>query len=287
MPGGPLDQPYLSILYFQSGDVAGVDATASVKVGGRSIRGARWAVRMATNDHLPVGPRPLDDSPLGLVWLSDTPLPARDPRKIYKLQAFPDGPHHESAHHIQPVTREICLMPVNHKDTLPGLGVPQDKPLLGNDPIFFHRVAPSTLDIMVAYNQVEPILLVELVQQVKDALVRLTDAVELPVLPQLIAVSNFNIREPLVVIVGQRVKEQPFVPGKGIGATFISSVTVTEQDNPAGIVKGNFGGGLKDLGQPPARHSTPNTLGHSVIPQWQRFLGESCTCDCHLSKLPF
>jgi hypothetical protein len=65
----------------------------------------------------------------------------------------------------------------------------------------------------------------------------------------------------------QRLKEYPFIPGKGICPAVVTPVTITEKDDPTSIVKKNFSSCLKHLGQPTMRQGTPNIPGSSRILQ--------------------
>jgi hypothetical protein len=84
---------------------------------------------------------------------------------------------------VEAITLEIGLMPMNHKNTLPGSGVSQDESLLSDHSIFFDLVAPASLDVVVAHDKVKAILLVEPVQQVKDTSMSIPNVAEAPVLP--------------------------------------------------------------------------------------------------------
>jgi hypothetical protein len=97
--------------------------------------------------------------------------------------------------------------------------------------------------------------------------VSLPNIAEPPVLPEFVAISDFNVSEPLSIIVVQRVKEYLFIPGKGICPAVITPVTIAKKDDPESIVKENFTGRLKHLGQPTMRQGTPNIPGSSRILQ--------------------
>jgi hypothetical protein len=103
---------------------------------------------------------------------------------------------------VESVALEIGLMPVHAKDPLPGAGVLQDQPLVRHHPFLLHPIVPVALDLVVAHDELQPLLSVKLVQQIKYSPVCVPDGAELPVLPQFVAVSDFDVREPLISIVG-------------------------------------------------------------------------------------
>jgi hypothetical protein len=118
------------------------------------------------------------------------------------LQPFPDVTRPESTHGVEPVALEIGLMPVHAKDPLPGAGVLQDQPLVRRHPILLYLIVPVALDLVVAHNELQPLLSVKLVQQIKNPFVRAPDGAELPIFPQFVAISDFDVREPLLAIMG-------------------------------------------------------------------------------------
>jgi hypothetical protein len=126
-------------------------------------------------------------------------------------------------------------------------------------------ITPASLDVMVAHDEVEPILLIEPMQQVKGASMSIPNVAEPPVLPQLVAVSNFNVGKTFPEIMSQCVKEHSFIPGKGIGPAVIPSVAIAEKGNPTRIIIENFLSGLKDLRQSPVCQAAPNIVGDSRI----------------------
>jgi hypothetical protein len=119
-----------------------------------------------------------------------------------KLQPFPDVTRPESAHGVESVALEIGLMSMHAKDPLPGASVLQDQPLVRHHPFLLHPIVTVALDLVVAHDELQPLLSVKLVQQIKDLPVCAPDGAELPVLPQFIAISDFDVREPLLAIVG-------------------------------------------------------------------------------------
>ena len=159
-------------------------------------------------------------------------------------------------------------MPVNYKDALPGSGMSQDQPFSSGHPVLLHVITPASLDIVVAHDEMESVLLVKSVQQVKDALMGIPNIAEPPVLPQFVAISNFNIGETLPEVVSQCLKEQSFIPGKGIGPAVVPPVAVAEKGDPARIIIEDFLGRLKDFRQAPVRQAAPNIVGDSGVLQW-------------------
>jgi len=159
-------------------------------------------------------------------------------------------------------------MPVNHKDALPGSDMSQDQSFSSGHPILLHVIVPASLDIVVAHDEMESVLLVKSVQQVKDAPMSLPNITEPPVLPQFVAISNFNIGETFPEVVNQCVKEQVFIPGKSIGPAIVPPVAVAKKGDPARIIIEDFLGCLKDFCQTPVRQVEPNIAGDSRILQW-------------------
>jgi hypothetical protein len=85
-------------------------------------------------------------------------------------------------------------------------------------------------------------VLIELMQQIKDARVCTSDVIELPILPQFVTVTDLDVSESLVVVMGQCLDEQFFVLDERICPAVVSPVTVTEENEAGGIVKeDNFG----------------------------------------------
>ena len=138
-------------------------------------------------------------------------------------------PDHEPARDIEAVTLEIGLMPVNHKDALPGSDMSQDQPFSSGHPVLLYVIAPASLDVVVAHDEMESVLLVKPVQQVKDASMSIPNIAEPPVLPQFVAISNFNIGETFPEVVNQCLKEQSFIPGKSIGPAIVPPVAVAKK----------------------------------------------------------
>ncbi len=158
-------------------------------------------------------------------------------------------------------------MSVNHKDALPGSGMSQDQSLSSDHPVLLYVITPASLDVVIAHDEVEPILLVKPVQQVKGASMSIPNVAEPPVLPQLVAISNFNVGKTFPEIKSQCVKEHSFIPGKGIGPAVIPPVAIAEKGNPTRIIIENFLGCLKDFCQSPVRQAAPNIVGDSRILQ--------------------
>ncbi len=176
-------------------------------------------------------------------------------------------PDYEPAHDIETITLEIGLVPVNHKDALPGSGMSQDQSLLGDHPVLLDMITPASLDVVVAHDEVEPILLVKPVQQVKGASMSLSNIAEPPVLPQLVAISDFNIGKTFPEIMSQCMEEHSFIPGKGICPAVVPPVTIAEKGDPTRIIIENFLSGLKDFCQSPVCQVAPNIVGGSRILQ--------------------
>jgi len=156
-------------------------------------------------------------------------------------------------------------MPVNYKDALPGSGMSQDQPFSSGHPVLLYVIAPASLDVVVAHDEMESVLLVKPVQQVKDASMSIPNIAEPPILPQLVAISNFNIGETFSEVVSQCVKEQSFIPGKGIGSAVVPPVAVAKKSDPARIIIENFLGCLKDFRQTPVCQAAPDIVGDSGV----------------------
>ena len=68
-------------------------------------------------------------------------------------------------------------------------------------------MTPSIMDVVIPDHDVEPPLLIESVQHIKRAPVRMEYVAESPILPQLVPVADFDVGESLAMIVSQRLKE--------------------------------------------------------------------------------
>jgi len=86
----------------------------------------------------------------------------------------------------------------------------------------------------------EPFFLVEFAHQPKDMTVCSPYIRKPLVLPKLIRVSDFNVSEPLIVIVIQCTKKESLIMSKVICPTVVTSVTVAKENEFRGIVKWNF-----------------------------------------------
>jgi hypothetical protein len=91
--------------------------------------------------------------------------------------------HQQSSNYVKLIALEFGLMPMNDKYLLPGPGMPQDQCLFGSDAILLHPMAPHTLDVVVAQDEVQPFPSVKPVEQIKDAPMSPSHVAELPVLP--------------------------------------------------------------------------------------------------------
>ena len=229
------------------------------------MRSKHWTMRVAADDDLLISPNPSDNRLLNVSLLTGMAHVSRDAGDIQKLKTLPDMPDHEPARDVEAVALEIGLVSVNHKDALSSSDVPQDQPFSSFHSLLLYMVTPASLNVVVAYDKVEPVLLVEPVQQVKDATMRIPNIAKPSVLPQFVAISNFNVGKTFPEIVGQCVKEQSFVPGKGIGPAVVAPVTVAQKSDPARIIIENFLGRLKDFCQAPVCQVTPDIAGDSRV----------------------
>jgi len=253
---------------------------------------------VATDGDLPVALQPRDDAPLDrfLYSIGDLLLDSRlpDPQpldepafasrlffldilpptcgrsKFEDSKRFQDMAHHEPAHGTEAVViPEIRLVPVHRKDPLPRPGVSQDQSFANDDSILLHPVAPPILHVVIAYDEVQPPLLVKLVEQIKDPSVGLPHVAEPPVMPKLVAVSDLDVGKSLAIIVGQCVQEQVLVLGESIDLAVVSPVTVAKENDPGRVVKGNLLRRLEYLGQPLVREGAraAQSSSGSGIPQ--------------------
>jgi hypothetical protein len=147
-----------------------------------------------------------------------------------------------------------------------------------DEPVFLHPVALAAVDVVIAHDEVQPILLVKSMQQVEYTPVGAPDGTEPPVLPQFVPVSDLDVREPRAVIVVQGVQEQRFIPGKAIRPAVVPPVTVAEENNPGIIVKRDAPGRLKDLGQPPVCQRASTMLEGFPILLRVRSCGDPLNC---------
>jgi len=93
-------------------------------------------------------------------------------------------------------------------------------------------------------------LIVELGKQVKDTTVSTSHVAKPPILPQLIAVPDLDIRKPVSKVVVESVEKELLVLGKGIRPAIVPAMTVAKEYDPRGIIKRHPLGGLKYLCQP-------------------------------------
>jgi hypothetical protein len=149
---------------------------------------------------------------------------------------------------VDSVTLEIDLMAVNDEDSLVGLNVLQDQPLVGCQPILLNSTVLKALDIVIAEEHMETILASEGVQQVEGASVRAPHNTEPPVLPQLIPVTDFNVGEPLAMVVRQCLEEKVLILREGIGTGVIAPVEIAEEDETRTVVEWDSPGRTKGLG---------------------------------------
>jgi hypothetical protein len=127
---------------------------------------------------------------------------------------------------------------VDDENLLPSDGMFEDEPFVGDEPILLDLVAERAVQVVVAQQQVQAAMPVELVQQFEGSRVGGADIGHLPVVPQLIAVTDLHVGKGLSVVALQDAAEQPLVRGKGIGGAAIAAVTVAEEHDPRIVVKG-------------------------------------------------
>jgi hypothetical protein len=128
------------------------------------------------------------------------------------------------------------------------MSVLQDQSLVGCQPILLHATVPKALDIVIAEDHNQTIPSGEGVQQVEGAAMRALHSTEAPVLPQLITVTNLDVREPLAIVVGQCLEEQVLVLREGIGAGVVAAVQIAEKDESRAVIEEGSPGCLEGLG---------------------------------------
>jgi hypothetical protein len=137
-------------------------------------------------------------------------------------------------------------MTVDNEDTLVALDVLQDKTFTGNDAVLVHSRLSLALNIVITNDQMDPLSPIELVEQVKNALVGFADCRELPGLPQIIPIAHLNIGEPVLIVVLQSIQVETLVSGKDIGAPIVSPMTVRKKHHSRGVVKAHLLGGKQN-----------------------------------------
>ena len=144
---------------------------------------------------------------------------------------------------------------MDHKDLPPVYRMLENQPFPGDQPILFHAVPAPPLNIVVADNQMKPLLPRKRVEQVKDTPVRSAHVCKPPVLPQFIPVPNFDVCKATLVIVTEGVEKQIAVPRKGIGTTAVSTVAVRKKHDAGAVVDRHPHGSFEHLAQPSMRAS--------------------------------
>ncbi len=94
---------------------------------------------------------------------------------------------------VKRIAQDISLMTMNNEKLLACAPVAQDDPFVYRHSVLALVMARPPFDIVVSQNQMQPALLVELVQQIKDATVRLPDFLERPAFPKLVPITNLNV----------------------------------------------------------------------------------------------
>jgi hypothetical protein len=149
----PADQRDVPILKFETRDRAGHQTTASVKVGRPATHGTSRAVRVTADYSLPAGPHPVDDPPVDTTLFPDVVWKAHIASHAETLEVL-KGTHSAPADHTEPVALEIGLVSMDDKHLLPGLGVFQDQPLVGDQSILVYAMSSAILNVMVADDEV-------------------------------------------------------------------------------------------------------------------------------------
>jgi hypothetical protein len=139
-------------------------------------------------------------------------------------------PHRQPADNRQCITLEIGLVPVDNEYLLTGFRMAQDQSLLSPNAILFDPVMARGPNIVVTENDVQPVVAVESVQQVKGAPVRLHDVAEASAFPHLVTIPSLNVGEPGTVVVVHSVKVQLFIPSKDVRLAAVPTMAVAEKD---------------------------------------------------------
>jgi hypothetical protein len=102
--------------------------------------------------------------------------------------------------------------------------VSQDQSLAGGKTVLLNIAIQAISGIVVAGDQVQSILALVLVQEVKDRAVGPPNVVELPVLPQLVAVTDLDVCVPFIVVVTECAENEFSISRKAIGLAAIAAV---------------------------------------------------------------
>jgi hypothetical protein len=98
---------------------------------------------------------------------------------------------------------------------------------VGHEAILFYRVAAPVAEVVVAGDDVQPALPVELVQEIKYTTVGSANVHKVPRFPELITITDLDIGIPGVVVVTKGAQIETFVAGKGVYWASVSTVTIT------------------------------------------------------------
>jgi hypothetical protein len=232
------------------------------------VRRARRAVCVSADDRLPAGSHPVDDPSVNAALLPDVGREACAAPHAEALEVL-ESAHGPPAHDAQPIALEIGLVSVDDKDLLARLCVIQDQPFVRDEPIFLHAMALAILYVVVAHDQVQSLPEVKLGKQVKDATVSTLHVAKPPILPQLVAIPDLNIRKPVLKVVIESVEKELFVLGKGVRPAIVPAMAVAKEYDPRGIIKRHPLGGLKYLCQPSVRSSARLVLERLRTPPRQ------------------
>jgi hypothetical protein len=157
-------------------------------------------------------------------------LPRRATGDAQKTQTPPNVPHERTRHADESITLQVRLVAVHGEDTLSAFRVLQDQPLASGHPVLHHALAPSTLYVVIADDEMESGAIIESVEQIEDAPVRNSDSAEAPMLPQLVTISNLHVRVALAIVTGQHAQEERLILGENVSFAIVAAVRVAEED---------------------------------------------------------
>ncbi len=148
-------------------------------------------------------------------------------------------PNQRAGQTDEAVALQVDLVSVDRKETLPRVGVLEDQPAMGGDPILHHTLVSTSLDVVVADNQVKPPISIESVEQIEDAIVSGAYLLKMSMLPEFIAVPHLHVGVPLVVVSGQDAQEERLVLGESVGSAVVATMTVAEENEGRSVVEGS------------------------------------------------
>lgn len=282
----PANHGDLSVANLDAGDAVGRDDRASVEVGRLVQRGEARAMRMPGNDHVMGFPAPVDQLLVDPLGDGEVLGGAGGVSQTIELQVAPECAHDKAPQRPHQVRHQIALMTVHQQDLALCGSMLQNQPLV-NDNVrekWFARLGDFVeegikvgldetrvllFDVVVAHQHIKAFLSVEAHQQFEDDPVGSENLGKVVMLPQVVAITHFDIGIALMKIVRERVINQVLVFSKIIRPAIISPVTITEEDQPRIIVDGDALSDLPNFVQ--ARKSAHGVLEDvcvGISPAW-------------------